>query len=57
MMTSGDARWWQANINTFVGLAFVAAFSFAMLLIVWKAAYNKNPFADFLATSLYTQQP
>ena len=49
MPTFGQARYLNENINTFIGLTFVAVFALAMGLAIWHAATDKNPVADFLS--------
>ena len=49
MPTYGQARFLHENINTFIGLAFVASFALMMGLIVWHAAFGQNPLANFIA--------
>ncbi len=56
MITVGEAQWWHQNINVYVGFTFVVSVSLALGLIIWHAAYDKNPVADLLAEQLYTQQ-
>ena len=48
MPTSGQAKYIDTNINSFVALVFVACFALGIGLVVWHAAVGNNPIADFL---------
>jgi hypothetical protein len=55
MPTFGQAQYLRANVNSFVGLLFVASFALMIALIIWNAAFDHNPLADFIAQAMAAQ--
>jgi hypothetical protein len=49
MPTFGQAQYLRANINSFIGLVFVASFALMMGLLIWHSAFGQNPIANFIA--------
>lgn len=55
MPTLGQVQYFRANVNSFIGLFFVASFALMIGLIIWNAAFGHNPLADFIAQAMVTQ--
>lgn len=53
MPTSGQAKYINANINSFIALVFVGTFALATGLLIWHAAFGENPIATVFAANVY----
>lgn len=45
----------RSEVNGLIGAAFIGAFVLGAGLILWHAAFDRNPIADALANALYAQ--
>lgn len=55
MLTTGEARMLNANINAYVSWAFILVFTFGCGLILWRAAFGINPVEKMFLSSSVAQ--
>jgi hypothetical protein len=56
MITRGQANFWHAHVNSYLGLLLVASVAGWFGLMIWQSAFNQNPVADAMAKAFYANQ-